>query len=328
MTDNLYIAFTILTLGLALLAWSADRFVYGAAGLANNFGIPPLVIGITIVGMGSSAPEMMVAGAASLAGNTDTAVGNAIGSNITNICLVLGITALIKPLILASSAVNRELPIVLLSSALGGVVLWNSNLSIWEGVLLLVSCFILIAYLSKLALKEGKENKEDPLVKDIEDDIPHIATSKAVIWLIVGMSCLLLSSHLLVDSAVTIAHHFGLSDLVIGLTIIAIGTSLPELAASVAGVLKGEDDLALGNIIGSNIFNILAVMAMPALIAPGDVDPSAFNRDYLYMMGATLVLFVMALKFIGSTRQISRIEGAILLLGFIAYQVLLFSQAA
>jgi len=328
MTDNLYLAIGILTVGLAVLAWSADRFVYGASGLAKNFGISPLVIGITIVGMGSSAPEMMVAGAAALGDKVDTGVGNALGSNITNICLVLGITALIKPLIVSSGMIKRELPIVLLSALLGGFVLWDNELARWEGVFLLSSCLILIGFLTFKATQANKDAKPDPLIEDVENEIPIISTKKAVIWLIIGLTCLLVSSHFLVDSAVVIARHFGLSDLVIGLTIIAIGTSLPELAASIAGVLKGEDDLALGNIIGSNIFNILAVMAIPALIAPGAIDLSAFNRDYIYMMGATLAVFVMAMSLAGRTRRINRIEGGILFSGFVAYQVLLFTQVA
>lgn len=328
MTDNLYLAIGVLVLGLVVLAWSADRFVYGASGLARNFGISPLVIGITIVGMGSSAPEMMVAGAAAMGGKIDTAVGNALGSNITNICLVLGITALIKPLLVTSGMIKRELPIVLMSSLLGGVMLWDHELTRTEGIILLSSCIVLIGFLAYKASHPQEGEAQDPLMEEVESEIPVISVGKAVLWLSIGMGCLLLSSHYLVDSAVVIARHFGLSDLVIGLTIIAIGTSLPELAASVAGVLKGEDDLALGNIIGSNIFNILAVMAIPELIAPGPIDPSALNRDYVYMIGATVLLFVMAMSFAGRTRRINRFEGGALLVGFIIYQFILFSQSA
>ncbi|MFQ3236311.1 MAG: cation:H+ antiporter [Paraglaciecola sp.] len=309
-------------LWLIVLSWGADRFVFGASALAKNIGISPMIIGLTIVAMGSSAPEIMVSATASFNGNIDTAVGNAIGSNITNIALVLGLTALLKPLSIASTTLKREMPVLLLVSLLATYILSDLYLSLNEGLVLFVMFFITIA---GLAWMSYHMEKGDPLESETISEIPsNVPTKNAIIWLLVGLVLLPLSAHFMVDSAVIIARHFGLSDLVIGLTIIAIGTSLPELAASVAGVLKGEDDLALGNIIGSNIFNVLAVMAMPGLIAAGPVDPSAAGRDIYVMLGVTVLLMAFSFNFRGS-RRINRPEGVVLLGCFCAYQYIVFS---
>lgn len=314
----------ILILGLIGLIISADKFVYGAAGLARNLGISPLIIGLTIVAMGSSAPEMMVAVSSSLNGAPNTAIGNAIGSNITNITLVLGLTALLKPLLVGSATIRREIPMVLITTILAGVVLWDLKLEMYEGVILLLLFFITILTLTILALKRPSN---DPIAEEHNDDVPEgVPTWKAVAWLIFGMIALPVSSSYLVDSAVVIAQYYGMSDLVIGLTIIAIGTSLPELAASITGVLKGEDDLAMGNIIGSNIFNILAVLSLPGILAPGMIDPAIISRDFYYMLGATIVMLLMAMSFRGRPGRINRIEGGVLLSGFVAYQFIIFSS--
>lgn len=307
--------------GLALLSWAADRFVFGASALAKNIGISPMVIGMTIVAMGSSAPEIMVAATASLAGNPNTAVGNAIGSNITNIMLVLAVTALFKPLLVSSSTVRRELPILLIVSLIAGLFLADKMLARWEGVVLMILFFVVIGGLTWLSIRA---DRRDPYAQEADEEIPDdVPTYKAVIWVIVGLILLPVSAAIMVDAAVFIAKYFGMSDLLIGLTIIAIGTSLPELAASVAGVLKGEDDLALGNIIGSNIFNILAVLAMPGLIAAGMIDENATTRDMYVMLGATILLVAFSFN-IGGNRQISRWQGGLLLAGFVAYQFVLF----
>lgn len=315
-------AIIILILSFAALVWSADKFVYGASGFAKNLGISPMIIGLTIVAMGSSAPEIMVSANAALAGATDTSVGNAIGSNITNILLVLGITALVRPLIVSSTTVYREMPILLGFTVMTWWILQDNYLSFNEG-LFLIACFIgFILFLIYLAKSTQKES--DPLLADVHDEIPsNLPTLVAIGWIIFGLILLPLSSHFLIESAVTIATYFGISELVIGLTIIALGTSLPELAACVAGVLKGEDDLAIGNIIGSNIFNILAVLGVGALINPSVIDPQAASRDVMVMLGATLALLLMAMSF-GKIRRINRIEGGILVTGFLAYQVFLF----
>ena len=311
----------IFMIGLIVLSWSADRFVYGASALAKNFGIAPMMIGLTIVAMGSSAPEIVVAATASLSGSTDTAVGNAIGSNITNIALVLGITALVKPLLVSSTTLKRELPVMLLVTLIAVYFLADSELSMIEGVVLITLFVVVIAGMAVLSLKV---DKNDPLIAETDSEIPNnVPNGTAIFWVIVGLILLPLSAHFLVESAVFIARHFGISELVIGLTIIAIGTSLPELAASVAGVLKGEDDLALGNIIGSNIFNLLAVLAMPGLIAPSVIDGAAASRDSLVMLGLSVLLFIFCFNLRG-TRQINRVEGGIFLAIFFGYQFILF----
>lgn len=310
----------LLIVGLSLLVWGADKLVFGSAALAKNYGISPLVIGMTILAMGSSAPEMMVSAAAALDGKTDTAVGNVIGSNIANIALILGITALIKPLAISSGIIRRELPLMLIVTLLAGAIMYNNYLGFYEGVLLIVlfAAFIVaMLYISKSEQKNG-----DILLDEQESEIPEgVENKKALFWVVVGLILLPLGANMLIDNAVVIAKHFGMSDLVIGLTIIALGTSLPELAASVAGVLKGEDDMAAGNIIGSNVFNILAVMGIPAIINPSEISPDLMNRDFYVMMGVSILLLFMAL---GKSRSINRIEGGILVTCFLVYQGYLF----
>jgi len=317
-------SFVILIIGFAALVWSADRFVYGAAALAKNMGIPTLIIGLTVVAMGSSAPEMMVSASAALADKTDTAVGNAVGSNITNILLVLGVTALLRPLSVSSMTLKREMPLVLLISVAAWYVFSDNYFSFAEGIALMIAFAVFIGGLVVVSLRA--KNQDDPFVSEACEDVPNdVSTKSAVFWLVIGMILLPISSHFLVESAVDIAKYFGLSDLVIGLTIIAIGTSLPELAACIAGVLKNEDDLALGNIVGSNIFNLLAVLPLAGIINPSIIDPSAANRDALIMIAATIVLIAMSLNFKGA-RRINRVEGGFLLVAFIAYQGYIFSQ--
>ncbi|MCZ4250261.1 MAG: calcium/sodium antiporter [Pseudoalteromonas sp.] len=317
-------SFVILIIGFAALVWSADRFVYGAAALAKNMGIPTLIIGLTVVAMGSSAPEMMVSASAALADKTDTAVGNAVGSNITNILLVLGVTALLRPLSVSSMTLKREMPLVLLISVAAWYVFSDNYFSFAEGIALMIAFAVFIGGLVIVSLRA--KNQDDPFVSEACEDVPNdVSTKSAVFWLVIGMILLPISSHFLVESAVDIAKYFGLSDLVIGLTIIAIGTSLPELAACIAGVLKNEDDLALGNIVGSNIFNLLAVLPLAGIINPSIIDPSAANRDALIMIAATVVLIAMSLNFKGA-RRINRVEGGFLLVAFIAYQGYIFSQ--
>ncbi|MDD9197059.1 calcium/sodium antiporter [Aliivibrio sp. S3MY1] len=310
----------LLIVGLSLLVWGADKLVFGSAALAKNYGISPLVIGMTILAMGSSAPEMMVSAAAALDGKTDTAVGNVIGSNIANIALILGITALIKPLAISSGIIRRELPLMLIVTLLAGAIMYNNYLGFYEGVLLiaLFAVFIIaMLYISKSEQKNG-----DILLEEQESEIPEGVDNKiALFWVVVGLILLPVGANMLIDNAVVIAKFFGMSDLVIGLTIIALGTSLPELAASVAGVLKGEDDMAAGNIIGSNVFNILAVMGIPALINPSAISPDLMSRDFYVMMGVSVLLLFMAL---GKSRSINRIEGGILVTCFLVYQGALF----
>lgn len=316
-------AVSFLIVGLILLVWSADRLVYGSAALARNFGISPLVIGMTILAMGSSAPEMMVSATAALADKSDTAVGNVLGSNIANIALILGITALIKPLSVSSAVLRRELPLMLMVTLIAGIILWDSYLS-YDGVILLSLFVGFILLMLKISREDN--NKDDVLLEEQESEIPEgVKNSSAFLWMVVGLILLPMAADLLVDNAVFIAKEFGMSDLVIGLTIIAVGTSLPELAASLAGVLKGEDDMAVGNIIGSNVFNILAVMGLPGIINPSIVNDLAMGRDFWVMLGLSLILVPMAL---GKSRSINRFEGSILFMAFAAYQAYLFMNMA
>lgn len=311
----------MLVAGLGALVWSADKFVYGAAAFARNLGLPPMLIGLTIVAMGSSAPEMFVAATASLEGMTDTAIGNVLGSNIANITLILGITALLGAISVSSQTLKREIPMMLVATVIVGYFLHDGFLTRIEGVCLLVMFIGLMGYL----IWHGLHSKNrDALAVDAENEIPaDVPTAKAVLWLVVGMVLLPLSADWMVQGAVGIAKAYHLSDLVIGLTIIAVGTSLPELAACVAGVLKKEDDLAIGNIVGSNLFNILAVLAIPGIIAPGAVDAAASTRDF-YMVLATSSALAILILLSGRARQLKPWHGVVLLITFIAYQALLF----
>ncbi len=311
----------LLIAGLGVLVWSADKFVYGAAAFARNLGLPPMLIGLTIVAMGSSAPEMFVAATAAMDGMSNTAIGNVLGSNIANITLILGITALLGAISVSSQTLKREIPMMLGATLFAGYCLFDGQLTRVEGVLLIVVFFALMGYL----IWHAVTNKEDdPLAEEAESDVPKdVPTPKAILWLIVGIILLPLSADWMVQGAVGIAKAYHLSDLVIGLTIIAVGTSLPELAACIAGVLKKEDDLAIGNIVGSNLFNILAVLALPALIAPGEVDAAASTRDF-YMVLATSSALAILVLLTGKVRQLKPWHGAVLLATFIAYQALLF----
>lgn len=315
----------LLIVGLILLVWSADKLVFGAAAIARNVGISPLVIGMTILAMGSSAPEMMVSATAALDGKTDTAVGNVLGSNIANIALILGITALIKPLSISSMVLRRELPLMVGVTLLSGLLLWNSYLGFYEGILLFVLFAVFILAMLQISRKEQQNG--DALLAECESEIPtDVSNKKAIIWVVIGLILLPFAASMLVDNSVIIAKYFGMSDLVIGLTIIAVGTSLPELAASLTGVLKGEDDMAVGNIIGSNVFNILAVMGIPGILNPSILSDSIMGRDFWVMLAVSLLLVIMAL---GKSRSINRLEGAVLFIIFIAYQgYLLMNMAA
>lgn len=318
----------ILLISLIILVWSADKFVFGASSLARNFGISPMIIGLTIVAMGSSAPEMMIATTASLDGSNNTAIGNAIGSNITNIALVLGFTALLHPLSVSSTTIKREIPLILAITALAYWLLADQNFSFNEGLLLMVGFVIYIVSLLLITLyRAKKEPMNDAMILEAEKEVPEAtSTPLSLFWLMAGMILLPLSANYLIESASFIARAFGISDLVIGLTVIAVGTSLPELAASIMSIIKKEDDLALGNIIGSNIFNILAVLSLAGLIAPGEIDQEAVTRDAPYMLAVTLLLFILCFGRKFGNFRITRFKGALLLMVFIAYQILLFSQ--
>ncbi|MBE9560097.1 MAG: calcium/sodium antiporter [Proteobacteria bacterium] len=307
--------------GFIMLIWSADRFIIGAAATARNFDVPPLIIGLTIVGFGTSAPEMMVAGFAAYDGSPALAIGNALGSNITNITLVLGVAALISPLDIHSRIIKKELPILLFATLMALALMRDMTLSQLDGFILLSLLFLLMWWITRAGLRSAGE---EALTDEIIEELPaKMSTSHALFWLVAGLVLLTISSKILVWGAVNIAIEFGVSELIIGLTIIAIGTSLPELAASITGALKNEHDIAIGNVVGSNLFNTLGVLAIPGLISPGELQQDILNRDLPIVLILTISLFVMAYGFRGEGR-INRFEGSLLLGAFIAYQILLF----
>lgn len=311
-----------IVIGFALLIWSADKFVLGASNTARSFSISPLIVGVVIVGLGTSAPEMLVSAMAAAEGNTGLSIGNAIGSNITNIGLMLGITALFYPLHIHSKLLKREMPVLLAIILLSYFFLWDQHLSFLNGLLLLVMMFAMLGY----TIWEAKSHGDDELPQEILDELPEEISKKAALkWLVIGIVVLIASSRILVWGAVEIAVYFQISDLIIGLTIVAIGTSLPELAATVAAARKKEFDLAVGNIIGSNIFNILGVMALPGLIHPDIFDIEVLTRDYPVMIGLTIALMIFSIAWRkGKTGVLGRFEGGLLLAGYIGYMVWLF----
>ena len=314
-------AIALVLVGLVLLAWSAERLVFGSASLARNMGISPLIIGMTIIAMGSSAPEMMVSATASMMGKPDTAVGNVLGSNITNIALVLGITLLIRALSISSTVLKREIPLLIIVTAASAWILHDGFLSRVESILLLLGFGALILALLKMALAG---HTDDPLIAEQLSEVPdNVPTSKAVLWTLVGLVLLPISAQILIKGATDIALLFGVSDLVIGLTILAVGTSLPELAASIAAVRKGEDDMVIGNVVGSNLFNILAVLGIAGVIAPAQLDPAAASRD-LYAMLAVTSLLVLVSYAVYKAKLLNRWLGLVFIACFVGYQVILF----
>lgn len=310
--------------GLALLVWSADRFVEGSAAAAGHFGMPPLLIGMVVVGFGTSAPEMVVSALAATQGNPGLALGNAYGSNITNIALILGITAVIAPIAVHSQVMRKELPILALVTLAAAWLLFDGELSRLDAAGLL----ILFALLLGWSIWSGIRKTDDTFATEMDAELTAHAMPirKAVVWLLVGLILLIISSRILVWGAVDLATRFGVSDLVIGLTIVAIGTSLPELASSIIAARKGEHDLALGNILGSNLFNTLAVVGIAGSIAPMAVADEVLMRDIPVMVGLTLALFVLGYGFRGPGR-INRLEGGGLLAVFIGYTVYLLTTA-
>jgi cation:H+ antiporter len=316
---------TAVIIGFALLIWGADRFIDGAAAIANHLGVSPLLIGLTIVGIGTSAPEILVSAMAAWQGNPGLAIGNAIGSNIANIGLILGTTALVVPLTVHSRILKREYPVMLAVALLAAMLMMDGSLDIIDGSILLVSLIVVLWLLARFSLQDRK--KQDPLEQEFKQELPtDIRFGKAIGQFLLGLAALLAGSRILVWGAVDIATALGVSDLIIGLTIIAVGTSLPELAAGISSALKGKDDIAIGNIIGSNIFNLLSVLPIPALVNPGPFDPMALTRDMPVMIGLTLAFFILRYSF-RAPGKINRWEGLTLLVLFIGYQSMLYLDA-
>ena len=308
--------------GFALLVWSADRFVDGAASTAKHLGMPSLLIGILIVGFGTSAPEMVVSAIAAYEGNPGLALGNAIGSNIVNIALILGITAIVAPIAVNSKIVKKEIPLLLLIVLFTGYLLLDNTLTLFEGVILLAGFFALVLWSVFAAFRSRGDSFEDQMDIELNEDIMSLKVG--IMWLIFGLILLIASSRLLVWGAVGVANSFGVSDLIIGLTIVALGTSLPELAASVMAARKGEHDIAIGNVVGSNMFNLLAVIGIAVIIAPMNSIPlEVLQRDWTIMLLLTIALFVMAYGFKGRNGRINRVEGTILILCYAAYNTYL-----
>ncbi|MAY71313.1 MAG: calcium/sodium antiporter [Halomonas sp.] len=275
----------VVALGLVGLLWSADRFVGAAAATAYRAGMSIMLVGMTIVSIGTSAPEIVVSVMASLDGAPDLATGNALGSNIANIALVLGVTALVVPIPVRFTIVRRELPLLLGATGLAGYALADGSLDRLDAALLIALLVFSLWWLFRA----------DEAEQEMADDIPGMALGKAIGWLVLTLAVMIASSRALVWGATELARTFGVSELVIGLTVVAIGTSLPELAACVASALKRHHDLAIGNVIGSNLFNMLAVLPVPALLAPGVTDPAAAGRDFPVMLGLTLLLAALLL---------------------------------
>ncbi|GGX73312.1 calcium/sodium antiporter [Saccharospirillum salsuginis] len=303
--------------GLALLVWSADRFVDGASATARYAGMSPLLIGMVIVGFGTSAPELVVSAIAALDGNPGLALGNAYGSNITNIGLVVGLVAVLSPIQVHSRIITKELPILLAITVLSGWFLLDNQLTRVDATVLLIVFFVIMGW----SIYQGSKGGDDIIGVEVtaELDSHPMSLKVALTWLVVGLILLVISSRLLVWGAVIIAQSLGVSDLIIGLTVVAIGTSLPELASSLAAIRKNEHDLALGNVIGSGLFNTLAVVGIAAGISPLATDPEVLTRDWIVMTGLTIALLVMGIGLKGRQGRINRIEGSLLLIVYALY---------
>ena len=327
--SELYMPIFALIAGLIGLVWGADKFVNGSVGVAKNLGISSLVIGLTVVSIGTSAPEIIVSINAALKDSGGLAVGNAIGSNLANIGLVLGVTALVAPIPVKQYLLREESPILLVVTALAGLCLYDSQLDRFESVMLGILVLPILIFMVKFK-KNHKTSKKPSTTDEIE--ITNIKL--AVFWLTVGLLGLLVSAEITVWGAKSIASYFNVSDLIIGLTVIAIGTSLPELAASVMSALRGHHDIALGNIFGSNLFNILLVMTTAGAISPMTLPNSVFARDYAALAGMTILMVgIVFISLAKAERQnkspnISRMFGVVLLLAYCGYYIILWPSMA
>ncbi len=303
--------------GLILLVWSAERFIDGAAATSARLGLSPLLIGMLVIGFGTSAPELVVSAIAAGQGNPGLALGNAYGSNIANIGLILGLVALISPLAVHSGVIRRELPVLGAATLLSALLLLGGGIARLEGVLLLV----LLGGFMAVSVVRGLRDGSDPLSTDTETDLAaHPMSLRASLaWTGIGLVLLVASSRLLVWGAVAIAQSFGVSDLIIGLTVVAVGTSLPELASSLSALRRGEHDLVLGNVVGSNLFNTLGVVGLAAVIAPIDAGREVLLRDWSLMTAMTVLMMVFAMGWRGRAGRINRLEGGALLAMYTAY---------
>lgn len=309
--------------GLVLLIWSAEKFIDGAAATSRWLGLSPLLIGMLVIGFGTSAPEMMVSVLAAIQGSPGLAVGNAYGSNIVNIGLVLGVVALLSPLAVDSGVVRREMPVLLAVTLLTGWMLLDGWISRWEAVFLLAALVLLIT----ISIIYSRSSQDDAFVEEVSATLENQSMSrgKALMWTLVGLTLLIISSRLLVWGAVDIAVAFGVSELIIGLTVVAIGTSLPELASSISALRRKEHEMVLGNVVGSNLFNTLGVVGLAGVIVPIETGSEVLTRDWLVMLVMTVLMMVFAFSWRGRTRRINRWEGGFLLLMFVAYTLYMIS---
>jgi cation:H+ antiporter len=304
--------------GFVLLIWSADEFTENGAKIANIFKVSPLIIGLLIFGFGTSAPEMLVSGLAAINGNTGLSIGNAVGSNIFNIALILGVSAIISPIEVQGNILRKEWVFLMVATLVAGLLLWDLRLDAIDGFVLLALLFLFLGY----TFKESK-NSQNHEFDEFEQKIDKSEVVKTWVMLVIGLIVLILSAKLVVWGGVAIAQAFGVSDLIIGLTVVALGTSLPELAVSIASVLKKQYEMVVGNVIGSNLFNTIAVLAIPGFIYPSDVAPEVMTRDYPVMLLLTVLLFIVSYKF-GKKHIINRFEGVLLVSIFSLYMWQLF----
>ena len=325
----MWLAVIAILIGLAILVWSADVFIDGATALAKKFRVPSFLIGVLILGIGTSAPEMVVSVLAALDGSPELALGNAYGSNIINIALVLGATVLISPIIIRKGIVKRDLPLLLLVTATAAWQLRDGLLSQADGIVLLLLLVAVLGIQIVMSIREGyHEHEDDVVIENADPDDVELSIARGLGSLLLGMLMLVLSSRAIVWGAVELATLWGLSELIIGLTIVAVGTSLPELVSSLSAARKGEHDMALGNIIGSNIFNTLAVVGLATVIAPITVSPVILSRDVLAMGLITVLLVALCVFAFMTKRQFGRTSGTTLILFFVGYTGWLIQTAS
>lgn len=319
---TLFIAAVVV--GLATLVWGADRFVEGSASVARHLGMSALLVGMVVVGFGTSAPELVVSTLAAAQGTPNIALGNAIGSNIANIGLILGVTALVSPIVVRSRVLRRELPLLVGVTAVAVGSLWDGTLTRLESVVLLVLFGGTMAW----TIRQGRDVGADAFGEEMDEELAarHMPLRPAVLWSVVGLVALVGSSRLLVWGAVGIAEHLGVDDLLVGLTVVALGTSLPELASSVIAARRNEPDIALGNVLGSNLFNTLAVVGIAGVIQPVDGAPATLPRDLAVMAGITVLLVVLGWG-VRREGRINRLEGALLVMVFVGYTTWLAVEA-
>ncbi len=343
----MWLAALAILIGLAILVWSADVFIDGATALAKKFSVPSFLIGVLILGIGTSAPEMVVSVLAAIEGSPELALGNAYGSNIINIALVLGATVLISPIIIRRGIVKRDLPLLLLITVIAAWQLRDGTLSQADGIVLLILLVAVLGLQIIMSIREGYHEHEDDIVmantdSEHSNNLEHLNNSESLesleklepsvtrglVSLIIGMLMLVASSRAIVWGAVELATLWGLSELIIGLTIVAVGTSLPELVSSLSAARKGEHDMALGNIIGSNIFNTLAVVGLATVIAPIAADPVILSRDVMAMGVLTILLVTLCAFAFKTKRQFGRTSGATLVLFFMGYTAWLIQSVS